>query len=36
MIRFQSVGFDGSDEKLVQELTAMIEMASAPAAQKTF
>jgi peroxiredoxin len=36
IIRFQSVGFDGSDDKLIQELTAMIEMASAPATQKTF
>lgn len=26
-IRFKAVGFDGSDDKLVQELTAMIEMA---------
>jgi hypothetical protein len=26
-IRFKSVGFDGSDEKLVMELSAMIDMA---------
>lgn len=30
LIRFKSVGFDGSDEKLVQELTAMIDMAGDP------
>jgi len=29
-IRFKAVGFDGSDDKLVQELTAMIEMAGNP------
>jgi len=28
IIRFKAVGFDGSDEKLVNELTAMIDMAS--------
>ncbi len=27
-IRFKAVGFDGSDDKLVQELTAMIQLAS--------
>ncbi len=27
-IRFKAVGFDGSDDKLVDELTAMIELAS--------
>ena len=27
MVRFKVVGFDGSDDKLIQELTAMIEMA---------
>ena len=27
MIRFKSVGFDGSDDKLISELTAMIELA---------
>ena len=32
-IRFKSVGFDGSDDKLISELTAMIEMAST---EKTF
>ena len=30
LIRFKSVGFDGSDDKLVKELTAMIDMASDP------
>lgn len=30
LIRFKSVGFNGSDDKLVSELTAMIEMASDP------
>ncbi len=30
LIRFKSVGFDGSDDKLVKELTAMIEMAADP------
>ena len=29
-IRFKSIGFDGSDDKLMTELTAMIEMASDP------
>ncbi|MEO8403712.1 MAG: TlpA disulfide reductase family protein [Chitinophagaceae bacterium] len=29
-IRFKAIGFDGSDDKLVQELTAMIEMAGNP------
>jgi hypothetical protein len=29
-IRFKSIGFDGSDDKLIQELTAMIEMAGNP------
>jgi thiol-disulfide isomerase/thioredoxin len=28
MIRFKAIGFDGSDDKLINELTAMIEMAS--------
>lgn len=28
MIRFKAIGFDGSDEKLISELTAMIEMAT--------
>lgn len=32
-IRFKSVGFNGSDDKLISELSAMIEMASA---EKTF
>jgi hypothetical protein len=26
-IRFRSVGFDGSDDKLINELTSMIDMA---------
>lgn len=30
LIRFKSVGFDGSDDKLVKELTAMIDMANDP------
>ena len=30
-IRFKAVGFSGSDDKLVSELTAMIDMASDPA-----
>jgi len=30
MIRFKAVGFDGSDEKLVSELSAMIELAKDP------
>lgn len=30
MIRFKAVGFDGSDDKLMSELTAMIDMASDP------
>jgi len=29
-IRFKSVGFNGSDDKLISELTAMIEMAAKP------
>jgi len=29
-IRFKAIGFDGNDDKLVTELTAMIEMASNP------
>jgi len=37
MIRFKAVGFDGSDDKLMNELTAMIEMASTEtAALKAF
>jgi thiol-disulfide isomerase/thioredoxin len=35
-IRFKSVGFDGNDDKLVSELTAMIEMASQQGGSKTF
>jgi peroxiredoxin len=35
IIRFKSVGFNGSDDKIVAELTAMIEMASSPQ-KKTF
>ncbi|MFN4313534.1 MAG: redoxin domain-containing protein [Chitinophagaceae bacterium] len=34
-LRFKAVGFDGSDDKLVQELTAMIELAS-DAGKKAF
>lgn len=30
MIRFKAIGFDGSDEKLVSELSAMIELANDP------
>lgn len=30
-IRFKSIGFDGSDDKLMNELTAMIDMAADPA-----
>lgn len=30
VIRFKSVGFSGSDDKLMQELTAMIDMAAEP------
>ena len=33
VIRFKSIGFDGSDDKLITELTAMIDMASS---QKAF
>ena len=29
-IRFKAIGFDGSDDKLISELTAMIEMAANP------
>lgn len=36
MIRFKAVGFDGSDDKLMTELTAMIEMASKESAPKAF
>ena len=36
MIRFKSIGFDGSDDKLMTELTAMIEMASKEAGLKAF
>jgi len=36
MVRFKSVGFNGSDDKLVAELTAMIEMASAETTLKAF
>lgn len=31
IIRFKSVGFSGSDDKLIEELTAMIELAGNPA-----
>ena len=36
VIRFKAVGFDGNDEKLAQELTAMIEMAETESTKKTF
>jgi thiol-disulfide isomerase/thioredoxin len=36
MIRFKAVGFDGSDDKLMSELTAMIEIASKESAPKAF
>jgi len=36
MVRFKSVGFNGSDDKLMAELTAMIEMASVETALKAF
>ena len=36
IIRFKSIGFNGSDDKLMAELTAMIEMASAETALKAF
>lgn len=36
MIRFKAIGFDGSDDKLMTELTAMIEMASKEGEQKAF
>ena len=36
MIRFKSIGFSGSDDKLIQELTAMIEMAGNEETKKAF
>jgi len=36
IIRFKAIGFDGSDDKLMNELTAMIEMASKEAELKAF
>jgi thiol-disulfide isomerase/thioredoxin len=36
MIRFKAIGFDGSDDKLIQELTAMIEMAATGDGKKAF
>jgi thiol-disulfide isomerase/thioredoxin len=36
IVRFKSIGFNGSDDKLVAELTAMIEMASTETALKAF
>jgi hypothetical protein len=36
IIRFKAIGFDGSDDKLMSELTAMIDMASKEAAPKAF
>jgi peroxiredoxin len=35
IIRFKAVGFDGSDDKLIEQLTAMINMASEEV-KKTF
>jgi hypothetical protein len=31
MIRFKSTGFDGSPDKMIVELTAMIDLAAEPA-----
>lgn len=36
VIRFKAVGFDGNDDKLMQELTAMIEMAGTESTKKAF
>jgi peroxiredoxin len=36
MIRFKSVGFDGNDDKLVNEITAMIDLASKEPPKKAF
>lgn len=36
VVRFKAVGFDGSDDKLMSELTAMIEMAASAAEKKAF
>lgn len=36
VIRFKAVGFDGNDDKLAQELTAMIEMAETESTKKAF
>jgi thiol-disulfide isomerase/thioredoxin len=36
VIRFKSVGFGGSDDKLIQELSAMIEMVSTEESKKAF
>lgn len=36
MIRFKAIGFDGSDDKLVNELTAMIDIASQESGSKGF
>lgn len=35
-IRFKSIGFDGSDDKLINELTAMIDIAAKETAPKAF
>jgi len=36
MVRFKAIGFDGSDDKLIQELTAMIDMAANDDGKKGF
>jgi thiol-disulfide isomerase/thioredoxin len=36
IVRFKAVGFDGSDDKLMSELTAMIEMAASAGEKKAF
>jgi thiol-disulfide isomerase/thioredoxin len=36
LIRFKAVGFDGSDDKLISELTAMIDMAADAETKKAF
>ena len=36
IVRFKSVGYNGSDDKLVNELTAMIDMASKETTLKAF
>ena len=36
IVRFKAVGFDGSDDKLMAELTAMIDMAASASEKKAF